>query len=82
MTTEPTANILVVDDDEKTLTAMEALLSGPGRTVITASSGQEALRYLLHREFALILLDVRMPDIDGFEAAALIRPSGFIINTA
>jgi two-component system, cell cycle sensor histidine kinase and response regulator CckA len=73
MTTEPTANILVVDDDEKTLTAMEALLSGPGRTVITASSGQEALRYLLHREFALILLDVRMPDIDGFEAAALIR---------
>jgi PAS domain S-box-containing protein len=73
MTTEPTANILVVDDDQKTLLAMEALLSGPGRKIITAASGREALRHLLHHEVALILLDVRMPDIDGFEAAALIR---------
>lgn len=73
MTTEPTANILVVDDDQKTLVAMEALLSAPGRTIVTANSGHEALRYLLRQEFALILLDVRMPDIDGFEAAALIR---------
>jgi two-component system cell cycle sensor histidine kinase/response regulator CckA len=73
MTTEPTANILVVDDDRKTLLAMEALLSGPGRKIITAASGREALRHLLHHEVALILLDVRMPDIDGFEAAGLIR---------
>jgi two-component system, cell cycle sensor histidine kinase and response regulator CckA len=73
MTTEPTANILVVDDDPKTLLAMEALLSGPGRKIITAASGKDALRYLLRHEVALILLDVRMPDIDGFEAAALIR---------
>jgi hypothetical protein len=73
MTTEPTANILVIDDDEKTLLAMEALLSGPGRTIVKAATGQEALRQLLRRDFALILLDVRMPDIDGFEAASLIR---------
>src|ERR1044071_8977906 len=73
MTTESTANILVIDDDEKTLTAMEALLSGPGRRIVTAASGQEALRHLLRQDFALILLDVRLPALDGFETAALIR---------
>ena len=73
MTTEPTANILVVDDDVKTLMAMEALLSGPGRRIVTAASGQEALRHLLRQDFALILLDVRLPIMDGFETAALIR---------
>ena len=73
MSTEPTANILIVDDDEKTLTAMEALLSRPGRNIVTAASGQEALRHLLRRDFALILLDVRLPTMDGFETAALIR---------
>src|SRR5215471_18360800 len=73
MTNEPTANILVVDDDVRTLTAMEALLSGPGRNIVIADSGQEALRQLLRQDFALILLDVRLPVMDGFETAALIR---------
>jgi CheY-like chemotaxis protein len=73
MSIEPTANILVVDDDEKTLMAMEALLSGPGRNIVIAASGHEALRYLLRQDFALILLDVRMPTMDGFETAGLIR---------
>jgi PAS domain S-box-containing protein len=73
MTNEPTANILIVDDDLKTLAAMEALLSGPGRNIVTAASGQEALRHLLRQDFALILLDVRLPVMDGFETAALIR---------
>ena len=73
MTSGPTANILVVDDDVKTLTAMEALLSGPGRNIVTADSGQAALRHLLRQDFALILLDVRLPVMDGFETAALIR---------
>jgi len=73
MSIEPTANILVVDDDERTLKAMEALLSGPGRNIVTAASGQDALRLLLRQDFALILLDVRLPVIDGFETAALIR---------
>ncbi len=70
---EPIANILIVDDDAKTLTAMEALLSAPGRNIVLARSGREALRQLLRQDFALILLDVRMPDIDGFETAAMIR---------
>ena len=73
MTSEPTANILVVDDDVKTLAAMEALLSAPGRNIVTADSGQAALRHLLRQDFALILLDVRLPVMDGFETAALIR---------
>jgi PAS domain S-box-containing protein len=73
MMNESTANILVVDDDVKTLSAMEALLSGPGRNIYTASSGTEALRHLLREDFALILLDVRLPVMDGFETAALIR---------
>ena len=75
MSTEPTANILIVDDDRKTLLGMEALLSGPGRQIVTAVSGQEALRWLLRKDFSLILLDVRMPDMDGFETADLIRQS-------
>jgi PAS domain S-box-containing protein len=76
MSTEPTANILIVDDDPKTLMGMEALLAGPGRRIITASSGEDALRQLLRHElFSLILLDVRMPDMDGFETADLIRES-------
>jgi PAS domain S-box-containing protein len=75
MSTEPTANILIVDDDRKTLLAMEALLSGPGRRIVTAASGHEALRWLLRTDFSLILLDVRMPDMDGFETADLIRQS-------
>ena len=70
---EPIANILIVDDDSKTLMAMEALLAAPGRSIVLARSGREALRQLLKQDFALILLDVRMPDIDGFETAAMIR---------
>jgi PAS domain S-box-containing protein len=81
MSTGPTANILIVDDDPKTLLGMEALLSGPGRKIVTASSGQEALRSLLRDEFALILLDVRMPDMDGFETADFIRQSERLRHT-
>ena len=75
MSTEPTANILIVDDDPKTLLAMEALLSGPGRATFTAASGKDALRWLLRQDFSVILMDVRMPDMDGFETADLIRSS-------
>jgi PAS domain S-box-containing protein len=76
MSTEPTANILIVDDDSKTLMGMEAMLAGPGRKIVVASSGQDALRHLLRHElFSLILLDVRMPEMDGFETADLIRQS-------
>ena len=70
---ESTANILLVDDDPLTLGAFEALLHGPGRSIVKAESGEEALRCLLREDFALILLDVRMPGLDGLETAALIR---------
>lgn len=71
--TDIQAKILLVDDDARSLMAMETLLTGPGRVVITADSGQEALRQVLRHDFAVILLDVRMPRVDGFEAAELIR---------
>ncbi len=65
--------ILVVDDHRENLVALSALLEAPGRTLLTAASGSDALRALLRQEVAVILLDVDMPDMDGFEAAALIR---------
>jgi PAS domain S-box-containing protein len=68
-----TADILLVDDRPENLLALEALLAGPGRTLVTAHSGGEALKRLLARDFALILLDVQMPGMDGFETAELIR---------
>ncbi len=67
------ANILVVDDEPHSLVAMEQLLSGPGRNVVPVGSGEEALRQILKTEFAIVLLDIRMPDMDGFETATLIR---------
>jgi CheY-like chemotaxis protein/nitrogen-specific signal transduction histidine kinase len=66
-------SILAVDDDPQKLLALSMLLSEPNQEVVTASSGSEALRHLLRREFAVILLDVGMPDMDGLQTAALIR---------
>ncbi|HVW00435.1 MAG TPA: response regulator, partial [Planctomycetaceae bacterium] len=73
MTTAETINILVVDDVPGKLLALEAILEELGQNVVCASSGREALRRILNEDFAVILLDVSMPDIDGFETAALIR---------
>ncbi|HLY09267.1 MAG TPA: ATP-binding protein [Planctomycetota bacterium] len=67
------APILLVDDREENLVALEAMLKDLGHDLVRASSGQEALRLLFHRDFAVILLDVRMPDMDGFETAENIR---------
>jgi PAS domain S-box-containing protein len=66
-------SILLVDDHPENLLALEALLSSLGQNLVRAESGIEALRLLLHHEFALILLDVDMPAINGFETAELIR---------
>jgi len=73
--TEPTpqAKILLVDDEPKSLFALQELLSGLGQNLMVAQSGEEALRLALKNDFAVILLDVRMPGIDGFETARLIR---------
>jgi PAS domain S-box-containing protein len=65
--------ILLVDDTPENLVSLEAALSGLGEELVFANSGKEALRCLLDDDFAAILLDVRMPDMDGFETAEMIR---------
>lgn len=67
------AKILIVDDQPENLVALDALLSGLGQEILKASSGREALKLLLNEEVALILLDIQMRDMDGFETANLIR---------
>ncbi|HEV2970211.1 MAG TPA: response regulator [Pirellulales bacterium] len=66
-------NILVVDDVPEKLIAIEAILEDLGQNIVSVGSGREALRRLLYQDFALILLDVNMPEMDGFETAAMIR---------
>src|SRR5438132_3408500 len=66
-------SILLVDDHVENLVALEALLTDLGQNLVRAASGLDALRLLLHQEFALIILDVDMPIMNGFETAALIR---------
>ena len=68
----PKARILVVDDDERNLLAISEVLKDLAE-VVPATSGQEALRHLLKGEFAVILLDVFMPTMDGYEATRAIR---------
>jgi PAS domain S-box-containing protein len=68
-----TPGILVVDDQPATLTALEELLAPLGHKVTTARSGEEALRRLLDEDFGVIVMDVRMPGMDGFETVELIR---------
>jgi PAS domain S-box-containing protein len=70
---ERRVKILLVDDTPENLVSLEATLSGLGQELVLANSGREALRHVLNDDFAAILLDVRMPDMDGFETAELIR---------
>src|SRR6195256_3653243 len=73
MSSSSVASILIVDDDRGNLMALQELLQGLGQNLVLAHSGEEALRCVLKQDFAVILLDVRMPGVDGFETARLIR---------
>ncbi|OLD98431.1 MAG: hypothetical protein AUG91_09160 [Actinobacteria bacterium 13_1_20CM_4_69_9] len=67
------ANVLMVDDRPENLLALEAILEPLAQTLVYAHSGEDALRQLLRHDIAVILLDVQMPDLDGFETAQLIK---------
>ena len=70
---QASVNILLVDDRPENLISLESMLDNTSRNIIRANSGQEALRFALENEIALILLDVQMPDMDGFEVARLLK---------
>ncbi|MFJ9536645.1 two-component system response regulator [Streptomyces sp. NPDC101225] len=72
-TTDERASILLVDDMEDNLIALEAVLGSLNEPLVRARSGEEAMKALLRQHFALVLLDVRMPGMDGFETAANIK---------
>jgi PAS domain S-box-containing protein len=69
----PRASILLVDDHPANVVALEAILAPLGHELVAAASGEEALRQILRRDFALILLDVQMAGLDGFQTASLIK---------
>src|SRR6476661_2291665 len=66
-------NILIVDDEPKNLTVLESVLDDPGYRLVRAGSGEEALLALMADEFAVLVLDVRMPGMNGFEVAQLVK---------
>lgn len=80
-TAEPCVKLLLVDDHPENLLALEALLEEPGHELVLARSGPEALRRILDSDFAVIILDVMMPGMDGFETAAMIRQRERSANT-
>src|SRR5262245_5144941 len=71
--TAPKAKVLIVDDDERTTLAVWSALEELGQTLVVANSGEQALHHLLYDDFAVILLDVNMPDMDGYEVAHYVR---------
>ena len=72
-TTDESAGILLVDDMEDNLVALEAVLGSLNEPLVRARSGEEAMKALLRQRFAVVLLDIRMPGMDGFETAANIK---------
>ena len=71
--TRPPASVLLVDDNESSLVALTALLEPLGQRLVTAKSGEEALKRMLYDDFAVVLMDVKLPGIDGYETANLMR---------
>jgi CheY-like chemotaxis protein len=77
----PKANVLLVDDRSENLLALEAVLADLGQNLVSVTSARDALKFLLLEDVALILLDVQMPGLDGFELAELIRERERTQNT-
>ncbi|CAN5552851.1 hypothetical protein BH10CYA1_BH10CYA1_25240 [soil metagenome] len=73
MLPEQPVNILIVDDQPENLMALEAVLEALGQNLVKANSGKEALKALLHNDFAIVILDVNMPEMNGFETASIFR---------
>src|SRR5437764_15357571 len=71
--TSDKVNILLVDDQPSKLLTYEVILRELGENLIKASSGKEALEQLLKNEIAVVLMDVSMPELDGFQLASMIR---------
>src|SRR4051794_4764764 len=71
--TTDAVNILVADDEPKNLTVLETVLDDPNYRLVRATSGEEALLALMVNEFAVLVLDVQMPGMSGFELAAMIK---------
>lgn len=81
MISSPKVKVLIVDDRPDKLLALEAVLVELSTEVVAARCGRDALRQLLHDEFAVILMDINMPDMDGFETATLIRQRAKLRHT-
>jgi len=73
LTSQAPVNILIVDDEQKNLTVLEAILDDPGYRLVRAQSAEQALLELLAHEFAVLILDIRMPGVTGFELAQTIK---------
>ncbi len=73
MVQEAKDHILIVDDKVNNIYALEQILGHPGRKLISVTSGNEALKIALNQEIDLIILDVQMPEMDGFEVAQILK---------
>src|SRR6266436_6049199 len=82
MSAEEKVNILLVDDQPGKLLSYEAILSELGENLLKAASAREALEHLLKTDVAVVLIDVCMPELDGFELAAMIREHPRLQKTA
>ena len=76
----PAQNVLIVDDTPENLVALQVVLEDLPCQLVTANSGPEALGKLLKQEFSLVLLDVQMPEMDGFEVAEIMRSNKRTVN--